>query len=89
MPVSGHSQNRLRTNTTICGKFISGHWDGTKEGVTSMNILGRVMGNLGSLHVPESGPPERKATWDLWSGESVFCHMSELVEGNNYVSTFS
>jgi hypothetical protein len=29
---------------------------------TSMKILGKVTGNLGSVHVPESGPPEGKAT---------------------------
>jgi hypothetical protein len=31
----------------------------------SMNTRGRVLGNLGSEHVPESGPVERKETCDL------------------------
>jgi len=37
-----------------------------------MKIRGRITGYFGSLQVPESGPPERNDTWDLWSGESRF-----------------
>ena len=40
--------------------------------LTSRKIRGKVIGNLGSLQVPLSGPPLRKATCDLWSAESTF-----------------
>jgi hypothetical protein len=48
----------------------------------SIKIRGRVLGKLGSLHVPESGPSERYATCDLWSAESVFLpsqHEGKLI----------
>jgi len=45
-----------------------------------MNILANVKGNLGSLQVPELGPPDRNATWDLWSGESTFYNEGLISE---------
>lgn len=36
---------------------------------TSTWILGRVMGYSGFVHFPLVA----KATWDLWSPESIFC----------------
>lgn len=37
-----------------------------------MKILGRVNGYFGSLHLPESGPPEGKAVCVVCEGESTF-----------------
>ena len=48
-----------------------------------MKIRAIVTGYLGSLQVPESGPPEGKATWDLWSVESVFCRRKVSMLGTN------
>jgi hypothetical protein len=49
---------------------------------TSIKTRGRVLGKLGSLHVPESGPSERYATCDLWSAESVFLPSQHLRKGH-------
>jgi hypothetical protein len=53
---------------------------------TSMKIRGSVLGKFLSEQVPLSGPPERYATCDLWSGESLFTPSQHLRHGEPEVA---
>ena len=65
-PVTYTYQNQQNSNTP--DEFQLGYYSGvethnpTYRKRTSMKIRGRTTGNLGSLHVPLSGPPDKKAT---------------------------